>query len=246
MNMGVMLPLGVDLTSNRRLIAMLEEKDIKAVDDFGELLIEALSGIGERGDWGAKFTVSKAPGSDYRRSPVISGGVPIKKNWVQVNGQTYSHPSYSSPKPWKVQARFASSPGSPLWEKKPPYERDRQPLEWSLGGLDVWAISYESLSKALSERRMYEVRDEILTDLRASWAYANGQMPRQQYPADAGPGNRIEVSLSIDSKIWSEFQQIYAKRYRSRKKQPKRPSYGQLRDEALDDALRDYIEKWRS
>ena len=116
---------------------MIEETGVKRVDKFAEKLRDDLTAIGERGDWGAKFTVSKAQVSDYWRSQVIVRGAPVKKNWLQLNGQTYSHPSYRSPKEWKIQARFDSPPDSPLWEKKPAYIRDRQPLEWSLGGLDV-------------------------------------------------------------------------------------------------------------
>lgn len=152
---------------------VIEETCIKRVDKFAEKLRDNLTAIGERGDWGAKFTVSKAQVSDYWRSQVIVRGVPVKKNWLQLNGQTYSHPSYRSPKEWKIQARFDWPPDSPLWEKKPAYIRDRQPLEWSLGGLDVCAIAYESLLTALGVQDEEDVEYEIISDLRSSWAYAN-------------------------------------------------------------------------
>lgn len=222
---------------------MIDESYIKRVDGFGEKLKDLLSRIGEGGKWGAKVTVSKLPGSDYWRSQVIAEGEPQKKNWVQINGRTYSHPSYSSPKPWKIQARFASPPGSPLWEKKLPYIRSRQPLEWSLGGLDVWAISYESLSKALSEQEERDIVNEILADLAASWAYANGRTQARDSVKVGEPHDRVQIPLSIDPAIWAEFQQSYARGYSSRRKHPKRPSYAKLRDDAIDEAFLDYVAK---
>lgn len=219
------------------------EEDIKQVDKFAEKLRDDLTMIGERGDWGANFTVSKAQVSDYWRSQVIERGEPVKKNWLQLNGQTYSHPSYRSPKAWKVQARFDSPPDSPLWEKKPAYIRDRQPLEWSLGGLDVWAIAYERLSAAFEVLGEADVEFEILSDLRSSWAYANSQK-QELVGSSSEPQGRVQVTLSINSEIWGDFQQASSRDYRSRRKHSNRPSYAKLREEAIDEALLDYIAKY--
>lgn len=219
---------------------MIEETGIKRADKFAEKLRDDLTAIGERGDWGAKFTVSKANVSDYWRSQVIVRGEPVKKNWLQLNGQTYSHPSYRSPKAWKIQARFDSPPDSPLWEKKPPYIRDRQPLEWSLGGLDVWAIAYESLSMALEVQDEEDVEYEVLSDLMASWAYANTQK-QERVVSNSEPQGRIQVTLSINSEIWGDFQQASSRAYRPRRNHSKRPSYAKLRDEAIDEALLNYL-----
>jgi len=216
------------------------EEDIERVDKFAEKLKNDLTAIGERGDWGAKFTVSKAQVSDYWRSQVIVKGEPVKKNWLQLNGQTYSHPSYRSPKAWKIQARFDSPPDSPLWEKKPPYIRDRQPLEWSLGGLDVWAIAYESLSTALEVQDEEDVEYEILSDLKSSWAYANSQKQDQVISSNE-PQGRVQVTLSINSEIWGDFQRASLQDYRSRRKYSNRPSYAKLRDEAINEAMLNYI-----
>lgn len=219
---------------------MIEEIGIKRVDKFAEKLRDGLIVIGERGDWGAKFTVSKAQVSDYWRSQVIVRGEPVKKNWLQLNGQTYSHPSYASPKAWKIQARFDSPPGSPLWEKKPAYIRDRQPLEWSLGGLDVWAIAYESLLMALEVQDEEDIEYEILSDLKSSWAYANGQK-QEQVGSSSEPPGRVQVTLSINYEIWGDFQQASSRDYRSRRKHSNRPSYAKLRDEAIDEAMLNYV-----
>jgi hypothetical protein len=219
---------------------VLEETGIKRVDEFAEKLKDSLTTIGDRGDWGARFSVSKASVSDYWRSQVIVRGEPVKKNWLQLNGQTYSHPSYKSPKEWKIQARFDSPPDSPLWEKKPAYIRDRQPLEWSLGGLDVWAIAYESLSAALELQDEEDVEYEILSDLKSSWAYANSQK-QEQVASDNEPRGRVQVTLSINSEIWAGFQEASSRDYRSRRKHSNRPSYAKLRDKAIDEALLNYV-----
>jgi len=68
---------------------VIEETGINRVDKFAEKLRYDLAAIGGRGDWGAKFTVSKAQVSDYWRSQVIVRGEPVKNNWLQLNGQTY-------------------------------------------------------------------------------------------------------------------------------------------------------------
>jgi len=220
---------------------VLDEANIERVDKFGEKVRDRLQAIGESGDWGAKFAISQPPVSDYYRAPVLVGGEPIRKNWLQLNGHTYFHPSYSSPRPWKLQARFASPPDSPLWEKKTPYVHNRQPQEWSLGGLDVWAISYEKLAEALSEEKEDDIMDEILRDLALSWAYTNGQELPQDSASSRQSDDRVEVTLSISSSVWSEFQRVYSQQYRSRRKHPRRPSYARLRDDAVDVALMEYV-----
>ena len=69
---------------------------------------------------------------------------------------------------------FFTSEQSTLGEKKPPYVYNRQPLEWSAGGADVWAVSYESLAEVSSKQNENDIMDEILEDLHTSWAYAFG------------------------------------------------------------------------
>ena len=218
--------------------------DIERVDKFGEKLRDRLQTIGNEASWGAKFDLSRPAVSDYYRAPVMVGGVGIKKNWIQLNGHTYFHRSYCSPEPWKLQARFPSHPGSPLWEKKPPYVHGSQPQEWSLGGPDVWAVSYENLSKALSDQGEDDVLDETLGDLRISWSYANGQPLPQDSVDDGGSAGRVDITLSIDTAVWRQFQQVYAQRYKSRRKHPKRKSYAELQNEAIDEALTQYVAKY--
>jgi len=224
---------------------MLDLANIEHVDKFSEKLRDRLQVIGRNGEWGAVFELSKAAGSDYYRAPVIIVGKAIKKNWLQLNGSTYFHPSYSSPKPWKIQARFEYHlpPNSHLWEKKIPYVYNRQPLEWSIGGTDVWAIPYEKLAEALSSESEDDVLDQILGDLRVSHAYANGHQILQDSDDSIQSTGRVNVMLSVDAEVWSKFEQVYSHRYRSRKKHPKRPSYASLRDDAIDTALRDYVTK---
>ena len=225
---------------------MLNDDTIERVDKFGEKLRDKLQAIGRSAEWGAEFELSKPAVSDYYRAPVIVGGEPIKKNWIQLNGHTYFHPSYSSPKPWKLQARYSSHPGSMLWEKKDPYQYDRQPQEWSLGGSDVWAISYDNLAEVLAKNNEDDIMDEIIEDLRVSWSYANGQKLPQKNSADAAlTENRIDINLSIDAKVWSQFREIIQQQYRPRRKHPKRPSYGKLLDDAIDSALIRYINQWK-
>ena len=226
---------------------MLDDKSIEGVEKFGEKLRDRLQIIGNDSEWGAKFDLLKAGGSDYYSAKVIIEGEPIKKNWVQLNGQTYFHPSYTSPKPWKLLARFSSPPGSLLWEKKPPYIYNRQPKEWSLGGEDVWAISYENLAEALSNKSEDDIMDEILEDLRVSYCYANLQQPPQDSTNTLKPAgaDRVDITFSIDEKIWSEFREIVAQQYRPRRKHPKRPSYAKLQNDAIDSALMLYINQWK-
>ena len=223
---------------------MLDEMSIERVDKLVEKLRDRLQDIGRSGQWGALFELSKAPGSDYYRAPVMVGGKAIKKNWVQVNGSTYFHPSYSSPLRWKIQARFGSRPRSPLWKKKEPYIHNRQPLEWSIAGSDVYGISYESLAEALSKGNEDDIIiDEILQDLRISWAYANGL---QDFAESGVAEGDTYLTLRIDKNLWDEFQNLYSQQYRSRKKHPKRPSYAELEYWAVHTALKDYITKYKS
>lgn len=225
---------------------MLDDMSIERVDKFGEKLRDKLQFIGRGGGWGEKFELSKPAVSDYYRAPVVVGGKSIKKNWVQLNGHTYFHPSYSSPKPWKLQARFSSDPGNMLWEKKDPYQYDRQPQEWSLGGSDVWAISYDNLAEALLNKNEDDIRDDILEDLRISWAYSNGRKlpPGNSIDTELSE-NRITVTLSIDSTIWSEFREIVGEQYRPRRKHPKRKPHAQLLHDAIDSALVSYVNQWK-
>ncbi len=151
---------------------ILSKDAVDKVNKLGEKLIEQLETISKQGVWGQVFPFAKAPGSDYWGSPALRGGMPIRKKWVQINGHTYYHPSYASPKPWKIQARFSIDPGSGLWEKKPPYVHNRKPLEWSLGGGDVWAVSYETISKVIDNTGEQGLIDKLLADLKVSWGYA--------------------------------------------------------------------------
>lgn len=230
---------------------MLDDISINRVDRFGENLRDELQDIAQDGRWGAKFDLSRAPTSDYYRARLIIGDKPQKKNFVQLNGHTYGLASYADYddgdwKFWKLLARYSSHPGSPLWEKKKPYEHDRiikdkKIQEWALGGSDVWAISYERLSDALSNNGAEDIKEEIMQDLKVAWAYANGR----KYSTDIDQlSNRIEITLSIDRKVWSGFQEAYARLYMPRKKHPKRPSYAELRNQAVDSALVDYVKKW--
>ena len=227
---------------------MLNDMSIERVDKFVEKLRDRLQDIGRSVVWGAEFELSKPAGSDYYRAKVIIQGKPIDKNWIQLNGHTYNHPSYTSQGiQWKIQARFSSNSASPLpWEKKEPYDKTKNSHEFSLGGMYIWAISYDKLYEALSNEGEDNVMDEILGDLRVSWSYANGQQLPQDSANSGLCTGRVDITLSISTAVWSEFQQIYAQRYRSRRKQPKRPSYAELRDDAVDDALRDYVTKWKS
>jgi len=151
---------------------ILSKDAVDKVNNLGDKLIEKLEKIAGQGSWGQVFPFAKAPGSDYWGSPSLRSGMPIRKKWVQINGHTYYHPSYASPKPWKIQARFSGESGSGLWEKKPPYVHNRKPLEWSLGGGDVWAVSYEALSKTVDNTGEQGLIDKLLADLKASWGYA--------------------------------------------------------------------------
>ena len=223
---------------------MLNEDSIQRVNHFLEKLKDRLKTIGMKALWGAPFELSPAPRSDYDRAPVNDvEGQPIRKNWLQINNNTYFHPSYTSPKPWACQARFFSTPGGPLWEKKEPYVYDRQPREFSLGGLDVYAISYDKLDEALANRSEDDIMEEVLADLRISWAYSNGQQLPQDSADSMQSAGRVDITLSISASVWSEFQKVYAQRYRSRRKHTKRPSYAELRDDAVNAAFRDYIDK---
>jgi len=227
---------------------VLDEISIRRVDEFGDKLRDRLEAIGRGAEWGASFEFLKAPASDYYRAQVIVGDK--TKNYIQLNGYVHDNLSYSQltpsfpPKPWKIQARFGSVPGSPLWEKKEPYVRNRQPQDFSIGGQDIWAICYEKLAEVLSNGSDDDVMDEILSDLRISWAYANGQAFPQGY-ASRQSESRVTVTLSIDATAWSEFQKAYAQLYRSRRRHPKRPSYAELQNNAVDTALSDYVNKCR-
>lgn len=151
---------------------ILSKDAVNKIDELGDKLIKQLEAVAKQGLWGQVFPCAKAPGSDYWGSPSLRGGIPIRKKWVQLNGHTYYHPSYASPKPWKIQARFSTDPGSGLWEKKPPYVHNRKPLEWSLGGGDVWAVSYEAISKAMDNIGESGLIEKLLVDLKVSWEYA--------------------------------------------------------------------------
>ncbi len=97
---------------------------------------------------------------------------------------------------------------------------------------------------ALGVEDIDDVKTAILDDLKVSWAYANKQTQIQDAVTNKYQDDkRVEINLSIDSNIWSEFCQLYTGRYRSRKKHPKRPSYAKLRDDAIDVALWEYIDK---
>jgi len=226
---------------------MLEDMSIERVDKFGEKLRDQLQDIGRGAVWGTEFELSKPHGSDYYRVPVYVGGKPIKKNSIQLNGHTYYQPSYSSKGiQLKVIARFSSNPASPLpWEKKDAFEKTKNSHEFSIGGIDVFAISYDKLYEALLNEGEDSVMDEILEDLRASWSYANRQQPLEDSIDTELSEDRIDITLSIKAKYWSEFREIVAQQYRPRRKHPKRPSYAKLLDDAIDIALMSYINQWK-
>lgn len=262
---------------------MLDEKSIEQVDEFGDklrdrlqvMLRDWLQGIGIEGELLEELSLKKAGKSDYWSAKVRGfdrDGNPkaTNKNWVQLNNRTYYHPSYSSPKPWRLLSRFSSPPSSLLWEKKPPYVYNRQPQEWSPGGPDVWGVCYESLAEALSKQSENDIMDEILEDLHTSWAYAFGiqlhpdfvssgsegpdngeQQQPSQLPQDSTNivkpegEDRVDITLSIDEKVWSEFRVIVHQQYRPRKKHPKRPSYAKLLEDAVDSALMSYVNQWK-
>ncbi len=145
----------------------LSMDQIERVDKFGELLASELKKIGQEGRWGQKFDFEKPGVSDYWRARIIRNGVIKDRNWLMLNGRTYYHPAYASPKPWKIHARFGNAPKSRLWEKKQSWH----PHEFSLGGKDVWAISYDELAKAISEQGEEAVLKILVDGLRQSFAY---------------------------------------------------------------------------
>lgn len=227
----------------------MEDLSVERVDKFGEQLRDQLQDIGRGAVWGAEFDLSKPAGSDYYRAKVIIQGKPIDKNWIQLNGHTYYHPSYSSQGiPWKIQVRLSSNPASPLpWERKVPYEKNENPHERSISGIDVFAISYDKLYEALLNEGENSVMDEILEDLHVSWAYANGQQPPQDLAntnSEQSAG-RVDITFSIDERIWSEFRAIVHQQYRPRRKHPKGPSYAKLLEDAVDSALMSYVNQWK-
>jgi hypothetical protein len=221
----------------------MEDMDIiDLVDRFGERLRDKLKEIGKSGTWGAEFQLSRPSGSDYHRAQVMIAGKAVRKNFIQLNGHVSHNPAYST---LKILARFGSPPGNPIWGKKETQE-DKQGYDWSLSGPDVYTISYDNLAKALLNQKEEDVLEELLADLRLSCSYSN-KLELSEDSADSWqPPGRVDVTLSIDAAVWSDFQQLYVQRYRSRKKHPKRPSYAELRDDAVNAAFRDYLDKCKS
>ena len=227
---------------------MLSDDNVESVDQFSEKLRDRLKAISRSREWGIEFEFTRPPGSDYYRSQIMITGQKKRKNWLMLNGHTYHHPSYSSPIPWKIQARFPSTPG-PLWQKKEPqYQYNRNPHEWSLAGADVYCVGYETLYEALLNQKEEDLMEEILDDLRLSCSYSNGQQPPSvpQSPEDSDdswqPPGTVSITIDVDTELWNEFSEIYTSKYRSRKHRPKRSSYADLRFWAVYHALSDYID----
>jgi hypothetical protein len=79
-----------------------------------------------------------------------------------------------------------------------------------------------------------------------SWAYSNGQkLPPGNSAGTELSENRITVTFSIDSTIWSEFRRMVSKQYRPRRKHPKRKPHAQLLHDAIDSALVSYVNQWK-
>jgi hypothetical protein len=143
---------------------MLDQSAVSSVDKLGEVLRYKLEDAAN-GKWEKPFEFGKATKSDYWR-----GKVSASRNWVQLNGRVYGHPSYDN---WKIQARFSHTPKSGFWQKKQPYKYNRSPQEWSLGGSNVWAISYEDLLSLLQKASTEDVVAKLLEDLKDSWTHLN-------------------------------------------------------------------------
>jgi hypothetical protein len=263
------------LDLDEKSIEQVDEFGEKLRDRLATMLRDWLQGIGIDGELLEELSLKKAGKSDYWSAKVrgfdVNGNPKaIDKNYVQLNGRTYHNLSYASPKAWKLLSRFSSPPSSLLWEKKPPYIYNRQPKEWSPGGPDVWGVSYESFAEGLSKQNENDIMDEIMEDLHISWAYAFGialhpdfvssgaerpdngeEQQRLQLLQDSANivrpkgEDRVDITLSIDEKVWSEFRAIVHQQYAPRRKHPKRPSYAKLLKDAVDSALMSYVNQWK-
>ncbi len=157
---------------------MLGNYERGQVDNFGVILVRELTRIANAGEWGGDFIYEHAPNSSYsggRMGTILS---PRRGKFTQINDSVYGQKSYASEdengqvRDWKLQARFQSVPPSGLWIKKKPYIYNRKPRDWSLGGDDVWGISYEMVWEALQVHGQKKLIGIILDDLKLSWRTA--------------------------------------------------------------------------
>lgn len=157
---------------------MLGNYERGQVDNFGVDLVKNIREIAESGQWGGDFIYEHAPNSKYSGGRLGTKLVPRRGKWCQINDSTYGQPSYASVandginRHWKLQARFKSQPTSGLWIKKQPWVHNRKPREWSLGGKDVWGMSYEMIWESLQKFGRKVLLDLVLKDLRKSWSTA--------------------------------------------------------------------------
>jgi len=149
------------------------------VDNFGVMLNQHLHRIAESGEWGGDFIYEHAPNSSYSGGRLGTKLFPRRGKFNQINDSTYGQESYASEAEngakmhLKLQARFsASPPPSGLWVKKKPYIYNRKPRDWSLGGADVWGMSYEMVWEALQTYGQENLLDLVLKDLQLSWRTA--------------------------------------------------------------------------
>lgn len=157
---------------------MLGNYERSQVDNLGVVLNRELIRIANTGAWGGDFIYEHAPNSSYSGGRLGTKLYPRRRKWCQINDSTYGQESYASKAEddaqhhWKLQARFRSSPLSGLWIKKKPYIYNRKPREWSLGGEDVWGMSYEMVWEALQRYGQKRLLDVLLGDLKLSWKTA--------------------------------------------------------------------------
>lgn len=157
---------------------MLGNYERGQVDNFGVLLNQELIRIANSGEWGGDFIYEHAPNSNYSGGRLGTKTFPRRGKWCQINDSTYGQESYASEVEdgtkhyWKLQARFKTKPPSGLWIKKMPYIYNRKPREWSLGGSDVWGMSYEMVWDALQKQGQSELLKIVSHDLKLSWKTA--------------------------------------------------------------------------
>ena len=157
---------------------MLGNYERGQVDNFGVILVQELIRIANTGEWGGDFIYEHAPNSNYSGGRFGTRLFPRRGKWCQINDSTYGQGSYASDdedgkvRYWKLQARFQSPPPSGLWIKKKPYIYNRKPREWSLGGTDVWGMSFEMVWEALQLHGQKRLIGIILDDLKLSWRTA--------------------------------------------------------------------------
>ncbi len=157
---------------------MLGNYERSQVDNLGVVLNQEMIKIANSGEWGGDFIYEHASNSNYSGGRLGTRLYPRRGKWCQINDSTYGQESYASEGEdgtshhWKLQARFRYSPHSGLWIKKKSYIYNRKPREWSLGGDDVWGMSYEMVWEALQRFGQKKLLEIVLADLKLSWKKA--------------------------------------------------------------------------